>query len=69
MIKANQNINAYYNTNAYYAQTTAFRKVCQMFLDKTQKDLPLEKIATRRQASKFRRGMGVVYKTLNNLPI
>jgi hypothetical protein len=54
-------------TNAHYAKTTSFCKACQQYMETSQPGLELDKIATRRQASKYRRGTGVVYKTINNL--
>jgi predicted N-acyltransferase len=54
-------------TNAHYSQLPAFKKACQQYLDTTQQDIELDKVATRRQASKFRRGTGVVYKTISGL--
>jgi predicted N-acyltransferase len=54
-------------TNAHYSQLPTFKKACQQYIDTTQQDLEIDKIATRRQASKYRRKTGVVYKTINNL--
>lgn len=68
-------------TNSHYAQLPAFKNACMMYAETVHppsvgsvfdnsaaKELAA-KVATRRQASKFRRGTGVVYKTINNLPM
>lgn len=59
-------------TNSHYAQTPAFQKACLKFAETSHQpglaaETAASKIATRRQASKYRRGTGIVYKTLNNL--
>jgi hypothetical protein len=64
-------------TNRLFAEKdTGFKNACKMaaetlFPGDKNLDKVLDftkKIQTTRQASKFRRGNGIVYKTINNMP-
>ena len=56
--------------NAEFAKTDInFRKACELAREKfsgfkSKQNSPLDEIATRRQAGKFRRAIGIVYKTM-----
>jgi hypothetical protein len=56
-------------TNSHYKLTPGFMKACEQaaqIIDPANPELP-SKLSTTRQASKFRRGTGLVWKTINNM--